>query len=78
MSFLCQVVGHAMPKKGWYGDGLYGGEIRGGHTDGIGRTHFTAYQRCSRCSVLWPVARFHGTDVTDLLILPPPVDDGES
>lgn len=62
MAFLCKLFGHRLPFAGWWGDGLYG-EVSGGYTDGIGRTHFQATQVCSRCGQRWTVARFHGHQV---------------
>ena len=61
MSLLCKWFGHAVPETGWWGDGLYG-RVRGGRTNGVGRTHFTISHECPRCHEEWVAARFHGTN----------------
>ncbi len=58
----CGLFGHAMPSRGWWGDGLYGAVVSGGR-DGIGRTHFSIKQTCPRCGMKWTTARFHGEAV---------------
>lgn len=59
MSLLCRIFGHALPKRGWWGDGLYG-RVSGGYRDGIKRTHYRVELECPRCRKWWVSARFHG------------------
>jgi hypothetical protein len=55
MAVLCKLFGHAMPRTGWFGDGLYG-DIRGGAIDGVRRTHFEIRHKCPRCGQRWIAA----------------------
>lgn len=66
-SFLCRVFGHAMPRKSWASPGELYGQVTGGYTDNVGRTHFTVRHVCPRCKTKWEVAKFHGASVTTLL-----------
>lgn len=59
MGWLCKLFGHARPRQGWWGDGLYG-RITGGARDGIGRTHYQVMIQCPRCGEEYIGARFHG------------------
>jgi hypothetical protein len=62
MSLLCKLFGHARPKAGWWGDGLYG-RVRRHVRDGLGVHHFTLTHRCPRCDQTYIAARFHGESV---------------
>lgn len=62
MNWLCRILGHRLPKTGWWGDGLYG-KVEGPLTDGTGRTHYRLTQECPRCGENWTVGRFHGSQV---------------
>lgn len=62
--FMCALFGHKMPRRGWFGDGLYG-EVFGGERDGTGRSHFCVRHECPRCGKNWTVARFHGSQVSE-------------
>jgi hypothetical protein len=62
MGLLCDLFGHKLPKRGWWGDGLYG-KVSGGHRDGTGRSHYQVRNECSRCGESFITARFHGEQV---------------
>jgi hypothetical protein len=66
MSVLCNLFGHARPRQGWWGDGLYG-KVWGGYVDGIGRSHFQVWLDCPRCGEDYIAARFHGAQADALL-----------
>ena len=66
-SFRCEMFGHKMPEHGWWGDGLYGRVVPAGWDSGGSRSHFRVLQECPRCGQEWTTARFHGSQVTDLL-----------
>ena len=61
-NFVCKTVGHRPPKKGWWGDGLYG-RIEHHGPDGTGRTHASVYLECSRCKKEYRAARFHPSEM---------------
>jgi len=64
MGILCKIFGHTLPRKGWWGDGLYG-RVTGGFHDGTGRSHYRVDLTCPRCGDDWTVARFHGSQVPE-------------
>lgn len=71
---ICKLFGHRQ-YSGWWGDALYG-EVHGGYTDGIGRSHFTVEKPCGRCGKNYVLARFHG-DTGDLKARHTQAGDGE-